>query len=263
MRTRNSAPATRYLHATSTPRCRTVGAGCKALIEPAEWHRWHLSAKSSQTLAVGALGAATDLDPSLAWLTPVVGAIGAAPRVRFEHVVDAELLGEHPRQTAIDVLVETSDTVLAIEVKWTEQGLGACRCGANARAVSACAPVVRGRGAYWSAALACLDARYTPGAPCQVGLGYQAVRLFAAARALAGPDRRCAVLLIYDARNPYFGGAGAWPGWADALAQATDATTVPFVAVSWQALVGLLPRDESLEDWLANKHDLARRLGTA
>lgn len=183
--------------------------------------------------------------------------------MRFEYVVEAELLGEHPRQTAIDVLAQTSEIVLAIEVKWTEQGLGTCRCGANARAVSACARVVRGRSAYWSAALTCLDAGYTPGAPCQVGLGYQAVRLFAAARALAGPDRRWAVLLIYDARNPYFGGAGEWPGWAEALAQATDASTAPFVAVSWQELVGLLPRDESLEDWLANKHDLRRRLGTA
>lgn len=25
----------------------------QGLIEPAEWHRWHLSAKSSQTLAIG------------------------------------------------------------------------------------------------------------------------------------------------------------------------------------------------------------------
>ena len=53
-------------------------------------------------------------------------------------------------------------------------------------------------------------------------------------------------LVIYDRRNPYFGGAGEWAGWAEALAQATDATVAPFVAVSWQELVGLVPRDESL-----------------
>ena len=167
-----------------------------------------------------ALGAATDLDPSLAWLTPVVGAIGAAPRVRFEYVVEAELLGEHPRQTAIDVLAQTSEIVLAIEVKWTEQGLGTCRCGANARAVSACARVVRGRSAYWSAALTCLDAGYTPGAPCQVGLGYQAVRLFAGSSrarrtgsALGGPaDLRRAQSLLRRRRRVARLGRSAGPG---------------------------------------------------
>jgi hypothetical protein len=63
--------------------------------------------------------------------------------------------------------------------------------------------------------------------------------------------------LLYDERNPYFSGAGDWPGWAPVLQQTANADSRVVVrAISWQNLIPLLPsrgRGEVLR-WAAEKH---------
>jgi hypothetical protein len=83
------------------------------------------------------------------------------------------------------------------------------------------------------------------------------VRHAAALRALAGADRPAVLAQLYDANNPYFDGAGDWPGWPDLLAQAVTDEGFQFAAISWQELVPLLPLDESTRAWAAEKHGLA------
>ena len=76
-----------------------------------------------------------------------------------------------------------------------------------------------------------------PGKPCQLDLTYQAVRNVAAAIELAGLRKAAAVGLLYDARNPYFAGAGRWPGWAAVLERLTaDSRAITVRGQSWQEL---------------------------
>jgi hypothetical protein len=79
----------------------------------------------------------------------------------------------------------------------------------------------------------------------------------AALRALAGADRPAVLVQLYDANNPYFAGAGDWPGWPELLGQAVDGEGFRFAAISWQELVPLLPLDEPTRVWAAEKHGLA------
>ena len=96
-----------------------------------------------------------------------------------------------------------------------------------------------------------------PGRDCPLSLGYQAVRSVAAARQLATGGRTLVFGLVYDAENPYFAGAGTWPGWPAVLDHALrDQATIRFRAVSWQELLPLLPVDEEFRVWLRAKHRL-------
>jgi hypothetical protein len=94
------------------------------------------------------------------------------------------------------------------------------------------------------------------GEPCPLSFPYQAVRNLAASRALAG-GRHAVSALVYDARNPFFAGCGAWPGWPAALAQAVSRQQrVLFRSISWQELIRQLPLDENVRAWACEKHEL-------
>jgi hypothetical protein len=235
------------------------------LIAPGDLHREHLSANSSQVLALALLGAAMRSEPSLAWLFGVMRPLlpptrpGELPQARLEATLAPETLGEQPRQTAIDFLVSLNETLLCVEAKWTEAGLGTCSCGE--RADGHCSARVRGRTAYWQAAerVFGLPAAGQDG-HCPIDAGYQAVRNATAATALAG-GRDAAFGLIYDAENPYFRRTGDWPGWPDVLrttvAEHGD-SSVRLAAASWQELLASLPLDRPTLAWAAEKHGLVR-----
>jgi hypothetical protein len=229
------------------------------------WQRQHLSAKSSQLLAVGLLGVAASRDPSLAWLwdalAPLPPATEDVPSLEFAHVVDPKLLGERPRQTGFDVLIDDPAVLIGIETKWREHGVEACRCrgdGVGPLEGERCSRRVEQREAYWDAAADVLDlGPREPGAPCPISPVYETVRHAAALRALAGAERPVVLAQLYDANNPYFAGAGDWPGWPELLGQAVDAEGFRFAAISWQELVPLLPLDDPTRAWAAEKHGLA------
>ncbi|MEA2456159.1 MAG: hypothetical protein QOI45_2421 [Thermoleophilaceae bacterium] len=233
------------------------------------WQRAHLSAKSSQTLGVGLLGVAAGRDPSLAWLWRALAPLPPAsgePRVEFQHVVEPDLLGERPRQTGIDVLIDDSSVLIGIAVKWREHGIGPCGCrgeGVGPEAGARCSRRVEQRDAYWDAAATVLGlGDRDPDEPCSISPVYEAVRHAAALRALAGSDRPAVLALLYDDANPYFAAEGDWPGWPALLSEAVDAKADPerfrFVAVSWQELVPDLPLDEQTRDWASDKHGLSQ-----
>jgi hypothetical protein len=87
---------------------------------------------------------------------------------------------------------------------------------------------------------------------------YQAVRNVAAALALAEEGQEAVFGLIYDADNPYFAGAGTWPGWPVALHATLDRhdARVRFASVSWQELIQLAPLDAAAAAWASEKHGL-------
>ena len=236
-----------------------------AAVPPDGWQRHHLSGKSSQTLTVGLLGVAAARDPSLAWLFEALEleARPAEPRLGFEHSVEPGLLGERPRQTSLDLLVEDDSALLCVETSWRESGLAGCTCrGTGVGPVEGrCARAVEGRTAYWEAASELLGLpRREAGGPCPISPPHQAVRAAAAARALAGPDRPALLALVYDANNPYFAGLGDWPGWPAMLRAAVEASADPaafrFSAISWQELVPRLPLDDATRAWAREKHGL-------
>jgi hypothetical protein len=230
-------------------------------VPPDAWERQHLSGKSSQTLALGLLGVAARRDPSLAWLWDALAALpqpAGEPALEFEHVVAPDLLGERPRQTSFDVLVDDHDVLVGIEAKWRERGVGTCLCRgerAGPLAGSHCSRRVEQREPYWDAAEAVLGIEGRPaGAPCPISPLYETVRHAAALRALAG-DRPAALVLLHDAANPYFAGVAGWPGWASLLSEAI-AGDLHFVALSWQELTPRLPLDDAARAWAADKHGL-------
>jgi hypothetical protein len=162
----------------------------------------------------------------------------ATPTTRFEVELEPTLLNEHPFVTTIDFLVEDTDVVMCVEAKLGENGFGSCRCSSGA-SQGACSERVLGRQLYWEAAR---DVFLLPdrveGQPCPIAACYQAVRNVAAARALAGPDRRAVFVLVYDERNPFFRSTGSWPGWPVvlrcALRDAELMNRLVFRAISWQ-----------------------------
>lgn len=228
------------------------------LVPAARRHEHHLSAKSSQTLLLGTFGIAQILDPTLAWLERSFGIRLPGAQLELEVDVRPDLLNEHPRVTQLDALVESDNALFCLEAKWTESHLGTCSCGEAARARGECLPRVRARPTYWEASEACLGLDTTT-APCQLGAAYQAVRVIAAARALAHESKRRAIAgLLYDARNPVFAGTDQWPGWARLLENlaASAHGDVTVVACSWQQLAAELPSDPELERWLGDKHSI-------
>lgn len=233
------------------------------LLPESERHVHHLSGNSSQVLALGLLGVATKLDPSLKWLwnglAPVPPATADRPSWQFEYTLAPEVLGEHPRQTSVDFLVSDPAALMCIECKWTEAGIGGCSCVDGAAKVSSCSERVLDRDSYWETAYEVFHLpERRPGEPCPLSFTYQAVRNVAAAKALSEGDQKPVFGLIYDADNPYFAGCGQWPGWRDALDATLNYNNAPvrFAAVSWQELLPLLPPHPEVMAWAADKHGL-------
>jgi hypothetical protein len=226
-------------------------------------HRHHLSGRSSQILALALLGASNALDFSLSWLfdglSPLPPSDSPLVPPRFEYELPSKALNEHPRVTSIDFFAETSKLVICVEAKRGEEGMGPCSCPPGASAVADCSQKVLDRPLYWQAAYELFHMPdREPGRYCPVTLGYQAIRSVAAARYLATAKRAPVFGLIYDEENPYFAGAGAWPGWPAVLEHTLRGQDeqIRFRAVSWQELLPLLPIDDELREWARVKHRL-------
>jgi len=228
-------------------------------------HLQHLSGRSSQIVALGLLGLAWRRDRSLRWLENALRLPGLlrspTPTARFEVELEPQLLNESPLVSTIDFLVEDEAAVICLEAKFGEDGMGRCSCPAAAPSVAACSKKVLDRPLYWeTAAEVFFLPERMPGKPCPIASSYQAVRNAAAARALAGADRRPVFVLLYDERNPYFRQADTWPGWPDLLRRTLqDAESLGrlwFRAVSWQELLPQLPLDDPARSWARKKHAL-------
>lgn len=239
--------------------------GLTAQLPAAQRHRHHLSGKSSQTLGLGLLGAAVKTDPHLQWFEGLLAPIPPfsvmkPPATSFERDLDKSLLSEEPRVTAVDFFVETDDVVICTEVKFAEEGLGRCSCGAGAAMVANCKQRVLDRPLYWKTAheIFFLPDR-ADGKPCPISAGYQTIRNAAAAIALAG-GRRPVFVLIYDDRNPYFRQTNSWAGWPEVLRStlhmADTNNLLNFRAISWQQLVPAMPLPAPVAQWAAEKHQL-------
>ena len=247
-------------------------AALDAQLPQAERHRYYLSGNSSQVLALGLLGVATRLDPSLRWLweglSPLPGPTPSVLSPEFEFTLDEQTLGEKPRQTSIDYFVDDASAVICLEAKWTEEGIGGCSCARSGGKplTGACATRVEARSAYWDVAYEVFRMpKREHGKPCPLSFTYQAVRNVAAALALARPGQAAVFALVYDEHNPYFGGCGAWPGWPEAL-RATLEDAHPrllFRSVSWQELMQVLPLDDSARLWADEKHALSATMATS
>jgi hypothetical protein len=221
------------------------------------WHRHHLSGGSSQVLALSLLQPAVATEPSLSWLWPEGGplpALGQPINQRFEVELDATTLNERPRTTAVDWLVSGTRGVMTVEAKFTERGFDRCSCPGEPN--GDCSDAVLQR-PYWSVAHQHFGlAGPAPPTPCPLSLAYQPVRNAAAALALAG--RGLAVfLLLYDEENPYFAGAGEWPGWAAVLELMPVDEALSIHAASWQQLLPVLPIPDDVREWAFEKHGLA------
>jgi hypothetical protein len=226
-------------------------------IGPAQRHRWWLSGKSSQMLALGVLGVNETADPELRALGNLTGLdFGAGPKTQFELELDPRALGEKPRTTTLDYVATSQRAVLCVEAKWTEEGMGLCSCGDANRQEGSCSSRVLSRRAYRQAAARLELAEPPSGGRCAMGTAYQAVRLFAATTVLArdNGNAHSVAALFYDEENPFFDGHNAWPGWVEILSAVSPQA---FVTCSWQALVGALPLDEATHDWAIAKFGLA------
>jgi hypothetical protein len=228
-------------------------------------HLQHLSGRSSQIIALALLGLAWRRDPSLRSFEEAVGLPkllkSPAPTVRFEVELASSLLNEAPLVSTIDFLVEDEAAVICVEAKFGEDGMGRCSCPAGAPPVADCSKKVLERPLYWeTAADVFFLPERVPGKPCPIASSYQAIRNAAAARALAGADRRAVFVLLYDTRNPYFHPVDEWPGWPDLLMRTLkDAERLErlwFRAVSWQELLPQLPLEDSTLTWAREKHAL-------
>jgi hypothetical protein len=237
------------------------------LIPRSNLHRWHLSGKSSQILGLGLMGPAREADPSGRWLwealePPLPGAAGPASSIKLEEPLPRSVLNEHPHQTAIDLLVESADELICVEMKWAEPGMGTCSCRPKDRQLVAnCSAKVLARPLYWQAAEEVLGLpTRRQGRLCPISWSYQAVRNVAAARALS-KGRQPVFALIYDENNPYFGGTGDWPGWPAVLEDTINGggSEVRFASASWQALAPIICQLDGMDrvrDWAREKHGL-------
>jgi hypothetical protein len=244
----------------------------QTLIARPALHRYARSGKSSQLLALALLGSAARLDPSFGWFwhaldLPTPRSAQQYPSFAFERSLSPSHLGEKPHTTQLDFAVDDPGFFVAVETKWTEQGLGICSCAprgeGNPCAGSYCAERVIGRKRYWQVAkdFFGLSAKRLPLFACPVSPAYQAVRNVAAAQRLANSKRPFAFVLLYDVENPYFRATGTWPGWPAVLRAHLDGheqRNLYFRAVSWQELVSKLPLDEQVCRWAREKHGLGR-----
>lgn len=228
------------------------------LIPAASLHRHHLSGGSSQTLALGLLGPAVIYGKGLEWLFEPNGpftTIGQPVTPKFEYSVGLGLLNEQPRTTDIDFFVSGPAGVVAVEAKFTEEGMGTCSCAG--RNEGKCDDRVLGR-PYWKVAREVFGlSGPNPPEPCQLSFAYQVVRNTAAVLEMTGLREVAAFGVFYDARNPYFAGEGEWPGWARLLPE-FNSDNVVLRAVSWQELIPLLPQRgrRAVFEWAAEKHGL-------
>ena len=219
--------------------------------------------------AVGLLGVAARRDPSLGWLwealDPLPPAADDEPATRVRaRGRRRTLLGERPRQTSLDVLVDDPNVLIGIEVKWREHGIGACLCRGDGRgAARRRALLAPGGGARRllgrRARAVGLPAR-EPARPARSAPSYEAVRHAAALRALAGPDRPAVLALALRRREPLLRARRRLARLAAAAGRggrpSADAGGFRFAAISWQELVPLLPLDDQTRAWAADKHGL-------
>ena len=211
-------------------------------------------------LALALLGPAAKRNDGLPWLVGddgVFPSIGEPVHWGFEYKVGFALLNEMPRTTDVDFVASGPLGLVAVEAKFMEEGMGACGC--PGRAEGRCQQRVLDR-PYWNIARDVFQLEGPSlGRPCELGVAYQAVRNVAATVELSGLRTVSAFGLVYDERNPYFSGAGEWPGWANVLsALLRRSRRVTFGAISWQMLIPRLPsrgRREVLA-WAREKHDL-------
>lgn len=222
-----------------------------SLLPPDVWHDAWWAAKSSQTLALTLLAAAQRADPTLSWL-PFANELGRSRLGLFEIELAEDVLNERPHQTQLDFVALGDRAVISVEAKFTESGLGHCRCAHRQDGI--CGDHIHER-PYWRVAERELGLRQRPG-QCSLSVAYQAVRNIAAAAAVAGPSRSAAFVLLYDDRNPFFTGAGDWPGWVAVLEGLTAHATIRFAALSWQALVASAPLDAATQTWAREKHGI-------
>lgn len=221
------------------------------LLPPELWHDAWWAAKSSQTLALTLLAAACRSRPTLCWL-PFADQLGRKRVGLFEVELAEGTLNERPHQTQIDFLAIGSDAVVAVEAKFSEHGFTPCSC--KQRDEGICSARVRER-PYWTVASRELGLRETANR-CPLSLAYQPVRNIAAAQAIAGRARASAFVLLYDERNPYFAGAGRWPGWIVMLDGLTQYAQTRFTALPWQALITHAGLDPETIQWAMDKHGL-------
>ena len=227
-------------------------------------HRWFHSMKSSQALtqsvfanliASGDLHALNDLaaDQDL----PAFGIDLNDAEVRLEY--DVGHLGE-PRPSSIDVFISGARRI-AVECKLTETEFGKCsrvpeHCSGNyerQRGRKEHCHLSEQNILYW---------KYAPDFfiwkndrdifPCPLRFTYQIARNLLAAGVLengsVAADSSHA-LIIYDERNPEFGGGGKCRGQFDA---ACNALKIPSMLrlCSWQSVTGELAKNASTK-WLA------------
>jgi hypothetical protein len=226
-------------------------AWVSTLLPPELWHRAWWAAKSSQTLALTLLAAACRSSPTLSWL-PFADQLGQQRLGLFEVELAEGVLNERPYQTQIDFLATGNHAVIAVEAKFSEPGFTPCRC--KQRDEGICSAHVHER-PYWAVASRDLGLRES-GHRCPLSLAYQPVRNIATAQAIAGRARASAFVLLYDERNPYFAGAGRWPGWIVMLDGLTQHAQTPFTALPWQALITRADLDPETVQWAMDKHGL-------
>ena len=245
------------------------GEQLETLIPRNAWHVHARSGKSSQTLALALLGSAARLDPSLRWFWRAFNLPAPSSQqksaFRFEQSLPPSLLDEKPRATVLDFAVDHPGFFVAVESKWTEQGLGVCSCGSrndgSPNAGGYCAARVVNRKDYWRVAeeLFGLPTGRLPLFGCPISPAYQAIRNVAAAQKLADGKRPFAFVLLYDAEDPYFRATGTWPGWPAVLGEHLkrhEQIGFHFHATSWQELVPKLPLDGAVRRWAKEKHRL-------
>jgi hypothetical protein len=241
----------------------------QTLIPQHALHLYARSGKSSQTLALGLLGSAARLDPSFDWFWRAFDlpapAIQQHPPFAFERLLPSWLLNEKPHATVLDFAVDDPDFFVAVECKWSEQGLGVCSCSRDGAGTpdmgGHCAQRVLGRERYWQVAneFFGIPAERLPLFGCAVSPIYQAIRNVAAAQKLADGKRPFGFILLYDEENPYFRATGTWPGWPAILRAHLDGHVgkgFRFRALSWQELMTKLPLDDSTRQWAREKHQL-------
>jgi hypothetical protein len=224
-------------------------------------HRWCVAGGSSQALALGLLGPAALWGHGLEWLfgpNSPLPSIGDPVAWQFEYEVGFGLLNERPHTTDIDFFASGPRGVAALEAKYMEKEWGRCRC--KRRDEGQCDDRILHDRPYWKVAREILGlVGPKPPQHCQLSLAYQAVRNVAAVLEMTDLRAGGSFGLLYDARNPFFAGAGEWPGWANWL-QADHAARVVVRAISWQEIIELVPSRGrgDVYRWACKKHGIER-----